>query len=72
MRSKRGLEVHALDFLLGSVLPDLPLILLTVGYMLYRRYFPIDEHIVFIHVISQRSGEIPMTIPIKSCSIGKI
>ena len=45
VRRNKDIEVHGVGALLGSVLPDVPLILLTVGYMIYRNYFPIDEHI---------------------------
>lgn len=45
VRTNRGQEVHGWGAVLGSILPDMPLILLTVGYILYRRSNPIDEHI---------------------------
>jgi membrane-bound metal-dependent hydrolase YbcI (DUF457 family) len=45
-REQQGKPVHGAAFLLGSVLPDVSLILLTIGYILYRRWFaPIDEFI---------------------------
>jgi membrane-bound metal-dependent hydrolase YbcI (DUF457 family) len=44
-RDRRGLPLAARSFLLGSVLPDVPLLLLTAGYFLYRYFYPIDEFI---------------------------
>jgi hypothetical protein len=45
---KRGLPVHTKAALLGSVMPDVPLFVLTFGYFAYRYWFdPIQsgEHI---------------------------
>jgi membrane-bound metal-dependent hydrolase YbcI (DUF457 family) len=45
-RDQQGKPVHGKAFLLGSFLPDMPLFALTIGYMVYRRWFaPIDEFI---------------------------
>jgi membrane-bound metal-dependent hydrolase YbcI (DUF457 family) len=35
---RRGIPVHTRGVLLGSVMPDVPLIILTLGFFLYRRF----------------------------------
>jgi membrane-bound metal-dependent hydrolase YbcI (DUF457 family) len=46
--ARRGIPVHLKGALLGSIMPDLPLIVLTVVYIVYYRYIdplPAGEHI---------------------------
>jgi hypothetical protein len=45
---QRATAVAGKAFLLGAVLPDAPLVLLTIGYAVYRQWFNpalLDEHI---------------------------
>jgi hypothetical protein len=45
---RRGVQVRLRGFLLGSLIPDLPLTILTFGYFAYRAWFvalPAGEHI---------------------------
>jgi len=44
-RLKHRMPVHTKALLLGAVLPDVPLLLLTLGYMAYRRWLdPLQLH----------------------------
>lgn len=45
---RRGAKVHLRGFVAGALVPDVPLILLTLGYFAWRRWFvplPAGEHI---------------------------